>query len=130
TVCAIELETSNVDIAYDLEPVDVIRFESDPNIKLHPSESLSATYFGFNVQKPPFDNVLVRQAINHAVDVQALVDIIYHGQGVRAFGPLSTKVFSAHPALEPYTYNPQRARELLAQAGYPNGFKTSIWTNE
>ena len=130
TVRAIELETGNVDIAYDLEPVDVMRLESDPNIKLHSTESLSATYVGFNVQKPPFDNVLVRQAINHAVDVQALVDIIYQGQAVRAFGPLSPKVFGAHPALEPYTYDPQRARELLAQAGYPNGFKTSIWTNE
>src|SRR5690606_42084440 len=66
TVRAIELETGNVDIAYDLEPVDVMRLESDPNIKLHSTESLTATYVGFNMQKPPFDNVLVRQAINHA----------------------------------------------------------------
>ena len=59
-----------------------------------------------------------------------LVEVIYAGQAAQAFGPLSPKVFGAHTDLEPYPYDPQRARELLAQAGYPNGFRTSIWTND
>ncbi|HLT58547.1 MAG: glutathione ABC transporter substrate-binding protein [Limnochordales bacterium] len=130
TVRAIELETGNVDIAYDLEPVDRMRLEFDPNIKLFMTESLSANYIGFNVQKPPFDDVRVRQAINYAIDVEPLVDVIYSGQAVQAFGPLSAQVFGAHTDLESYPYDPQKARELLAEAGYPNGFRTSIWTND
>ncbi|REJ33408.1 MAG: glutathione ABC transporter substrate-binding protein [Bacillota bacterium] len=130
TVRAIELETGNVDIAYDLEPVDRMRLEFDPNIKLFMTESLSASYIGFNVQKPPFDDVRVRQAINYAIDVEPLVDVIYSGQAVQAFGPLSAQVFGAHTDLESYPYDPQKARELLAEAGYPNGFRTSIWTND
>src|SRR5690606_37102252 len=130
TVRATELETGNVDIAYDLEPVDRMRLEFDPNIKLFMTESLSASYIGFNVQKPPFDDVRVRQAINYAIDVEPLVDVIYSGQAVQAFGPLSAQVFGAHTDLESYPYDPQKARELLAEAGYPNGFRTSIWTND
>lgn len=130
SVRAVELETGGVDIAYDLEPLDRMRLEFDPNIKLAYGQSLSASYIGFNTQKAPFDNVLVRQAINHAVDVDVLVDVIYSGQAVRAFGPLSANVFGAHTELAPYEYNPQKARELLAQAGYPNGFSTTIWTND
>lgn len=130
TVRAIELETGGVDIAYDLEPIDRMRLEFDPNIKLAAAEGLSATYIGFNVQKPPFDNPLVRQAINYAIDAAPLAEVIYEGQAAQAFGPLSSNVFGAHTSLEPYPYDPQRARELLAEAGYPNGFKTSIWTND
>lgn len=130
TVRAIELETGGVDIAYALEPIDVQRLEFDPNIVLSRVETLSASYIGFNVQKPPFDNPLVRQAINHAIDVDVLVDVIYEGQAVRAFSPISSMVFGAHTDLEPYEYNPEKARQLLAEAGYPNGFSTSIWTND
>ncbi len=129
-VRAIELETGGVDIAYDLEPIDRMRLEFDPNIKLATTESLSATYVGFNVLKPPFDNLLVRQAINYAIDVAPLVEVIFEGQAVQAFGPLSSNVFGAHTELEPYEYDPAKARQLLTQAGYPNGFKTSIWTND
>lgn len=130
TVRAIELETGGVDIAYDLEPIDRMRLEFDPNVKLFATESLSASYVGFNAQKAPFDNPLVRQAVNYAIDVEPLVEVIYEGQAVQAFGPLSSQVFGAHTDLEPYPYDPQRARELLAEAGYPNGFRTSIWTND
>ncbi|REJ33128.1 MAG: glutathione ABC transporter substrate-binding protein, partial [Bacillota bacterium] len=130
TVRAIELETGGVDIAYDLEPIDRMRLEFNPNIKIFATESLSASYVGFNVQKAPFDNPLVRQAVNYAIDVEPLVEVIYSGQAVQAFGPLSPKVFGAHTELEPYPYDPQKARELLAEAGYPNGFRTSIWTND
>src|SRR5690606_22047395 len=122
TVRAIELETGGVDIAYDLEPIDRMRLEFNPNIEIFATESLSASYVGFNVQKAPFDNPLVRQAVNYAIDVEPLVEVIYSGQAVQAFGPLSPKVFGAHTELEPYPYDPQKARELLAEAGYPNGF--------
>lgn len=130
TVRAIELETGGVDIAFRLEPIDRMRLEGDPNIQLIVVDRVATTYLGFNVQKPPFDDVRVRRAINHAIDVDLLVDVILEGQAARAMGPVPTSVFGAHPDLKPYEYDPDLARQLLAEAGYPNGFKTSLWTNE
>lgn len=130
TVRAIELETGGVDIAFRLDPVDQTRLASDPNISLITEDSLSTAYIGFNLQKSPLNDVRVRRAIHHAIDVDSVVEIIYEGQADRAFGPLPPRVFGAHPHLKPYDYNPDRAGQLLAEAGYPNGFRITLWTNE
>lgn len=130
TVRAIELETGGVDIAFNLDPIDRMRLEGDPNVNISVVETASTTYIGFNVQKPPFDDVRVRRAIAHAIDVDPLVDVIYEGMAVRARAPLAPKVFGAQQELEPYEYNPERARQLLAEAGYPNGFSATIWTDQ
>ncbi|HEY8424826.1 MAG TPA: glutathione ABC transporter substrate-binding protein [Limnochordales bacterium] len=130
TVRAIELETGAVDLAYNIEPQDELRLADVPGIDLVRVETLSTTYIGFNARKPPFNDARVRQAINHAINVDAIIEHIYTGQASRAAGPISQMVWGAHPELRPYEYNPERARQLLAEAGYPNGFKTTIWTND
>jgi peptide/nickel transport system substrate-binding protein len=130
TVRSIELETGGVHIAYALEPRDAQRMEDQPRIVLHPVETLATSYIGFNAQRAPFDDVRVRQAINHALDAQTIVEVVYEGQGIPASSPISPQVFGAHEDLEPYTYDPERARELLAEAGYPTGFSTTLWTND
>ncbi|MEM6430403.1 MAG: ABC transporter substrate-binding protein, partial [Deinococcota bacterium] len=130
TVRAIELETGGVDIAYALEPTDRQRLADNPDVNIEAVETLSTAYIGFNAQKEPFDNVLVRQAINHAMDIGTIVDVIYEGQAVRATSPISAQVFGANLDLEPYTYDPELARSLLAEAGYADGFSTTIWTND
>ncbi|NMB02491.1 MAG: glutathione ABC transporter substrate-binding protein [Firmicutes bacterium] len=130
TVRAIELETGGVDIAYNIDPVDEFRLTGAPGIKLDKYETLSTSYIGFNVQKEPFDNPLVRKAINHALDVQAIADFIYTGQASPVTGPLPPLVWGSKTDLPEYEYNPEKAKALLAEAGYPNGFKTSIWTND
>src|SRR5262249_29241564 len=70
---------------------------------------------------PPMDNKLVRQAIYHAIDRAALVQGVLDGYGVELKGPLQSFVFGHDPSLPTYEYNPARARELLAQAGYAGG---------
>ena len=130
SVRGIELETGGVDIAYTLPPSAARSVESSDGVHLEAVRTLSTAYIGFNVEVEPFDNPLVRQAINHAVDVDLIVDTIYTGQAVRANSPISSDVFGANQDLEPYTYDPELARELLAEAGYGDGFSTSIWTND
>lgn len=129
TVRAIELETGGVDIAYNIDPTDEFRLTGTPGLILDKSQTLSTSYIGFNVQKEPFNDVRVRQAINYALDVEAVVDYIYTGQAAPAGGPLAPLVWGAID-VDGYGYDPERAKELLAEAGYPNGFKTTIWTND
>lgn len=132
TVRAIELEAGGIDIAYALEPRDYLRLvqENNPRVVVDEIETLSTNYIGFNAQKAPFDDVRVRQAINHALDVGAIIDAIYEGLGNPASGPISPQVFGANLELEGYDYDPERAKALLAEAGHPNGFNTTIWTND
>lgn len=126
----IELETGGVDIAYDIQPSDVKRVESNSDLVLLRDANLSTTYIGFNVGKAPFNDVRVRQAINHAVDTEAIVEAVYQGVGSPSRGPLGPNVFASHQGLQPYEVDIEKAKALLAEAGYPDGFKTSIWTNE
>lgn len=130
TVRAIELETGGVDIVYGIEPIDEMRLTGEPGIVLDKYSTLATSYVGFNFLKEPFDNPLVRRAINHAVDIEAVVDFVYTGQAVRTAGPISDMVWAANPNLEAYEFNPDKARELLAEAGLADGFSTSIWTND
>jgi ABC-type transport system substrate-binding protein len=80
-----------------------------------------------NTQKKPFDNILVRKAINMAINKQAIVDAVYAGFGKPAKNPIPPTMWSYNDDIKPYEYNPEKAKQLLAEAGYPNGFETDIW---
>nr|WP_206529860.1 glutathione ABC transporter substrate-binding protein [Brevibacillus sp. SYP-B805] len=119
--------------AHLAEPVpvnDVERVQSSPNAKLYRSDALGVDYIGFNLKKKPFDDVRVRQAISYAIDVDAILKGVYNNVGTKATGPMGPAVWGHNPNLKPYEYNINKAKELLAEAGYPNGFNTTIWTND
>lgn len=126
----IELESGGIDICYDISPTDVERVETSESMKLINSNNFSNSYVGFNVEKAPFDNVLVRQAINWALDIDAIVEVVYNGTGQTATGPIGEMVWAYSEDLTGYGYDVEKAKELLAEAGYPDGFETTIWTNE
>lgn len=130
TVRGLEVESGGVDIAYTLSPTAARAAERNADVNLAAVRTLSTSYIGFNAEKAPFDNKLVRQAINHAIDMDLIVDVVYTGQGSRATSPISSDVFGADPNMEPYTYDPELAKELLAEAGFADGFSTTLWTNE
>lgn len=130
TVRTIALETGEVDLIYDVQPSDASRVAADPTLTLFRDDNLSLTYIGFNVQKAPFDDVRVRQAINLAIDMNQVVNTVFFGVGSVSNGPLHTLVNGANPNLEVWERDLDAARALLAEAGFPNGFSTTLWTND
>ncbi len=126
----IELETGGVDIVYDVVPSDISRIESNDELVLMRQANLSTNYIGFNVEKEPFNDVRVRQAINHAIDVESIIGAVMEGVGQVSNGPLGPNVWGSNQSLQPYEYNVEKAKELMKEAGLENGFKTSIWTND
>ncbi|HEX6990143.1 MAG TPA: ABC transporter substrate-binding protein [Bacillota bacterium] len=119
------LETGEVDVATVLPNFEVERLRQDPNIKIIETDSIRSMMFLFNWDKPPVDNVLVRQAINHAVDVQAIIDTVLNGYGKPATSPIAPNM-RYHVPVHNYPYDPDRARELLRQAGVEPGTKIVI----
>ena len=92
-------------------------------------EELVVSYIGLNLRRPPFDDLGVRQALNHAIDVEALIRTLRAEAAQRSLGPVPPALRSEDPG-EQFRYRPERARELLAAAGYPEGFSMEIWQKE
>ena len=88
--------------------------------------SSSYTYLGFNLKHPFFADVRVRKAISHAIDRQSIIKGALLGQGIAAFGPYKPGTWAYHPGLSPYPYDPERARQLLAEAGFRAGKDTGV----
>ncbi|MGL5175035.1 MAG: glutathione ABC transporter substrate-binding protein [Cetobacterium sp.] len=126
----IGLETGEVDIAYDLEPVDKEMVKSLPTLDYVEEPSLSMAYIGFNVNKEALKDKKVRQAISYALNVQDIIDVAYQGSGAKANSPIGPKVFGYNPNAKGYDYNPEKAKELLKEAGYEKGLKLKLWTND
>lgn len=125
-----ELLTGESHIIDPLSPSDVAQIEGEDGVDPARQASVSLSYIGFNAQKEPFDDPKVRQAINMAIDKEQIIEGIYDGAGIPAIGPLAPDVFGYDENVEGLEYNPEKAKELLAEAGYEDGFSTTIWTND
>ncbi|MFE8700558.1 glutathione ABC transporter substrate-binding protein [Cytobacillus sp. FJAT-54145] len=113
-----------------LGPSDVSRVEAMAGVELDRVKSTRMDYLGFNLNKKPFDNKLVRQAISMAVNKDDIVNGVLDGQGIAAIGPLAPTVYGYSEDLTPIAYDVDKAKELLAEAGFADGFKTTLWANE
>jgi len=123
----IALETGQIDVFWNAtDPIMVDAFERNNNFEVHSIVATNLVGLFINLKVPPFDDVRVRQAMAYAIDYDAIV------HGVR--GGLATKPKSHIPEGLPghtadvrqYEYNPEKARQLLREAGFPNGFNTSV----
>ena len=86
----------------------------------------SMNYLGLNTYEKPFSDVRVRRAVNHAVNRPLINKALFNGKAILCAGPISPRTFGHNPDLEPYAYDPAKAKQLLAEAGYPDGFETRL----
>lgn len=123
---AIGLETGEIDIATPISSVDEENIKNNPKLQLLTKPSISYTYIGMNMTKAPLNDIRVRKAINYAIDKQAIIDVILNGNGKIATSPIASGVFGFTDKTKNYEYNVEKAKELMKEAGYENGFTTSI----
>ncbi|MCL1948547.1 MAG: ABC transporter substrate-binding protein [Turicibacter sp.] len=127
---AMALETGEIDISLDVVPAEVSRMDSNPDVELLRRANLSTNYIGFNTQNEYLSDVRIRQAISYAVDTEAIVTHIMENIGIPAQGPIGPNVWGFNENLHQYDVDFDRARELMAEAGYPDGgFSLSLWAN-
>ena len=107
-------------------PADIEAMRADPAINLMEQEGLNVGYLAFNTEKPPFDDKRVRQALNMAINKQAIIDVVFQGAGKAAKNPIPPTIWSYNDQVQDYPYDPDRAKQILAEAGVTN-LKTNIW---
>jgi len=125
-----ELMTGGLDLIVGVPADFVAQLESSPRLGLLKQVGAHVWYLGINNQKKPFDDKRVRQALNYAINKDALVRDVLKGTGAVSRGPVLPGTWGADPAIKAYPYDPAQAKKLLAEAGYPNGFSTTLWVPE
>ena len=121
-----ELKTGGVDLIRNVS-ADLV-----PELKAHPQTYVSSApilrthYAALDMRVPPFDKKLVRQAANYAIDREAIVEKMMAGLGRVVATTVHPAAFGHDPSVTPYTFDPKKAKELLARAGYPNGVDITL----
>ncbi len=108
-------------------PADIENLKKDPNIEVMSQSGMNIGYLALNKDIKPLDNQKVRQALNFAVNKQAIVDAVYQGAGQVAKNPIPPTMWSYNDEIKDYDYNPEKAKALLKEAGFENGFDTELW---
>ncbi|MCW9016226.1 MAG: ABC transporter substrate-binding protein, partial [Kangiellaceae bacterium] len=96
--------------------------------KVLQSPGLNIAYLSMNTQKPPFDNDKVRLALNYAINKDAIIQAVYRGTASKAKNPIPPNMWSYDQDTSDFGYEPRKAKQLLEEAGYANGFDMTVWT--
>lgn len=123
-----KLKKGECDIISQPAPLDLVDLKKHPNIKLVGGRKYNISYLGINVTKGPFKKLKVRKAIHHALNRAMYIKAIYHGYADIAKNPFPSNMWSYNHKVKDYKYSVKKARQLLKEAGYENGFTTTLWT--
>jgi len=120
------LQSGEVDLITNVPAFRQEEVESDEiDIRVTPSTYIQYVALD-GTKNEALADVRVRQALQYATDVEGIVDFLFNGSAERLAVPLANGTFGKDDSFEPYPYDPDRARELLAEAGYPDGFTLVI----
>jgi len=122
-----KLRAGECHIARYPNPADLETIKADPNLTTLEVSGADYGFLAVNQAKKPFDDIRVRQAIEHAINYDALIDAVYRGTGRRAAALIPPALWGHNPDLKPRAYDPARAKALLAEAGLADGFSTTLW---
>ncbi len=125
----IALENGEVDVVGGVVAIDVSKVVENPNLEHQMVTNTGVEYLGFNFEREPFKDVRVRQAIAYAINKEDIVNVVLEGNGVVSNTVVGRPIPGCDTTVEGYPYNPEKAKELLAEAGFPDGFKTTIKTS-
>lgn len=122
-----KLKAEECQVALSPKPSDVVETQNNSALQVSTVPAFMTAFVALNTQKPPFDNVKVRQAVNYAFDKASYLEAVFEGTAIEANTPYPPNTWSFNQSITPYTKNSEQAKALLAEAGMPNGFKTTIW---
>ena len=122
----LQLQSNEIDVARPISFANIGQFASDPQYQVPTSPLLRSDVVLLNNAEPPFDDKLVRQAVNYAVDKQAIIDAVFFGHGSVANTYLPMLPGWWDESVPAYDYDVEKAKELLAASSHPDGFETTI----
>ncbi|ATP41848.1 ABC transporter substrate-binding protein [Solibacillus sp. R5-41] len=120
------LTAGEIDLADGVNPSDGKAVEGNAALQLIERPSMNIGYLGLTNTRAPFDNKLVRQAVNYAIDKQAIVDAFFEGRAEVAVNPMPSSISGYNDAISAYPYDPEKAKALLKEAGY-DGKEIELW---
>ncbi len=120
------LRKGEVDIIQEVPPTLADELKREKDLRVSAVPSIRMHYFNFRTDVRPLDDKRVRQALNLAVDKRAIITQILRGFGAPLTQPLTPAMFGYHQDLKGWGYDPARAKSLLREAGFPNGFETEM----
>ena len=120
------LTAGEIDLADGINPSDGVQIEGNAALQLIERPSMNIGYLGLTNTRAPFDNKLVRQAVNYAINKEEIVNAFFEGRAQVAANPMPPSISGYNEAIEPYPYDPEKAKALLAEAGY-DGKEIELW---
>ncbi|QQS16651.1 MAG: hypothetical protein IPK86_00025 [Neisseriales bacterium] len=116
-----KLQAGELHVLGKLLPLDIPKFKKDPNFVVHQALSIDAWFIVYNTQKSFLRDKRVRQALDMALDKKAILKV-FNGAAVPLATQVPTLQWGHDPSIQNRPFNPTKAKQLLKQAGYPNGF--------
>ncbi len=123
------LETGEIDMTVQLTPEEIRRLKGSQTIRVDIGPTFYTRFLWINPTRKPWDDVKVRQALQHALNIDAITSSLVAGIAKPAKGPIASNVLCATD-FPPYGYNTTLSRRLLAEAGYPKGFDAELKWND
>ncbi|CDN42379.1 peptide ABC transporter substrate-binding protein [Paenibacillus sp. D9] len=115
------LQNGEIDLMEGVNPDDLKTLEGNADLQKIVRASFNIGYLGFNIKKKPFDNPKVRVALNYAVNKEAIIQAFYGGLAEPAVNPMPPSTLGYNKDVQDYPYDLEKAKQLLAEAGYPSG---------